>query len=131
MGDLIHVSRTPFEANASHLRRVSFCMESDMTTESPVDIDTGPFRALLEESLTERLAIIEELAPHALPSIDPMAYQTLAANRRAVDEITNALNRIDAGTYGRCARCSGWIAPARLEAVPHAATCIDCSRAAA
>ncbi|CAL4858721.1 TraR/DksA C4-type zinc finger protein [Microbacterium sp. MM2322] len=102
-----------------------------MTTDSPVVIDTGPFRALLEESLTERLAIIEELTPRALPSIDPMAYQTLAANRRAVEEITRALNRIDAGTYGHCSQCSGWIAPARLEAVPHAATCIECSRAAA
>ena len=37
-----------------------------------------------------------------------------------------ALERIDAGTFGTCLRCGKPIAPARLEALPWAAHCVDC-----
>jgi hypothetical protein len=80
----------------------------------------------LERQLEERLAVIQELAPFALPSVDPVAYQTAASHRLAVEQITAALNRIAQGTYGRCTRCGEQIAPARLEVLPHAATCIEC-----
>lgn len=42
-------------------------------------------------------------------------------------ELVNAaLNRLDDGTYGRCVNCGKEIAPARLNAMPEAAMCIDC-----
>jgi RNA polymerase-binding transcription factor DksA len=37
-----------------------------------------------------------------------------------------ALDRIAAGTYGRCARCYGEIGIVRLTALPHASFCISC-----
>ena len=37
-----------------------------------------------------------------------------------------ALDRIAAGTYGRCARCYGEIGMVRLTALPHAVFCIPC-----
>ena len=80
----------------------------------------------LERQLEERLAVLQDLTPHALPSVDPVAFQTAAAHRAAVEQITAALNRISAGTYGRCTRCGQHIAPARLEVLPHAAACIEC-----
>ena len=40
-----------------------------------------------------------------------------------------ALARLDDGTFGACLRCGKPIAPARLEALPWAAYCIDCQRA--
>jgi RNA polymerase-binding transcription factor len=43
----------------------------------------------------------------------------------AIDE---ALNRIEEGTFGTCARCGKPIAEARLEAMPYATKCIDCKR---
>ncbi len=39
-----------------------------------------------------------------------------------------ALARLDDGSFGACVRCARPIAPARLEALPWAATCIDCQR---
>ncbi|MCK9543898.1 MAG: TraR/DksA family transcriptional regulator [Sphingomonadaceae bacterium] len=48
---------------------------------------------------------------------------------RQIASIDRALERIANGTYGECVRCSGEIAPARLEARPEAALCIDCARA--
>jgi len=80
----------------------------------------------LERQLEERLAGIQELVPFALPSVDPVAYQTAATHRVVVEQITGALNRIARGTYGTCSGCGRQIAPARLEALPHAATCIEC-----
>ena len=40
--------------------------------------------------------------------------------------IEAALARIDNGTYGRCARCGRPMAEKRLDAVPHAALCMEC-----
>ena len=97
-----------------------------MTIETP---DTVPIAALqreLERQLDERLLAIQELQPFAAPSVDPVAYQATASHRLAVDQITAALNRIFAGTYGRCVRCGNQIAPARLEVLPSAAACIEC-----
>jgi len=44
-----------------------------------------------------------------------------------LDEIEEALRKLDAGTYGRCEACGGPIAPARLEAMPAARYCISCA----
>jgi len=43
--------------------------------------------------------------------------------------VETALARLGAGTFGRCLRCGEPIAPARLEALPWAANCIDCQAA--
>lgn len=44
-----------------------------------------------------------------------------------VSEIDQAMERIDAGTYGRCVACGITIPDERLEAVPWAALCVPCS----
>lgn len=43
--------------------------------------------------------------------------------------IRAALARIAEGSYGECVRCGARIAPARLEALPTAVTCIACASA--
>ena len=49
--------------------------------------------------------------------------------RLALDEVRNALARLDDGTYGTCARCSAEIPAARLGAMPTATLCITCKEA--
>jgi RNA polymerase-binding protein DksA len=49
---------------------------------------------------------------------------------REIASVRRALARIDDGTYGECVRCGESIAPARLEARPEAALCINCAREA-
>ena len=46
-----------------------------------------------------------------------------------VKQIQSALERIDAGTYGTCIGCGRPVGHERLQAVPHAATCINCASA--
>jgi RNA polymerase-binding protein DksA len=45
---------------------------------------------------------------------------------KELQAIEAALDRIDAGTFGVCAKCGEPISAARLAAVPHAALCEAC-----
>ena len=51
----------------------------------------------------------------------------LAASVDHLADIDRALAQIDEGGYGRCERCGGLIAQARLLARPAARTCIACA----
>ena len=44
-------------------------------------------------------------------------------------QIDDALERIDAGTFGECERCGNDIGQGRLKAIPTAALCIECATA--
>lgn len=55
---------------------------------------------------------------------------TLEANERAeLDEVRDALQRFEQGTYGICAGCGIEIPTERLEAVPTARLCLPCKQA--
>jgi DnaK suppressor protein len=56
-----------------------------------------------------------------------MAQALVQRNREELGRVTRALERIEAGTYGVCARCGEDIAEARLQAVPDAVVCRDCA----
>ncbi len=43
-----------------------------------------------------------------------------------LDEVDQALSRIEEGTYGICANCGKEIPSARLEARPESTLCVDC-----
>lgn len=45
-----------------------------------------------------------------------------------LDQIHDALERIDSGLFGRCSNCDGLIAKPRLQALPYAKHCIECAR---
>lgn len=52
----------------------------------------------------------------------------LAAQARGqLDEIDEALRRVEAGTYGVCERCGEQIPTERLEARPTARRCVSCA----
>jgi DnaK suppressor protein len=44
-------------------------------------------------------------------------------------QVEGALERIDAGEYGKCKRCGNDISAARLQAIPFAEYCIECQEA--
>jgi DnaK suppressor protein len=55
-----------------------------------------------------------------------VAVALAAAARRALSEISEALGRLDSGTFGRCAGCGKPIPIERLEAWPRARFCVHC-----
>jgi DnaK suppressor protein len=44
------------------------------------------------------------------------------------EKLKRALAKLEEGSYRRCDRCGGPIAPGRLEVAPESALCIDCAR---
>jgi len=115
------------------------------------DKTVSALRLALQEDLTRIEADVAELDRHERESQseasgenvyrDHMADQGSATFERELDmtfeenerdllgEVKAALARMDAGTYGTCARCGSEIPAARLEAVPTASLCIKCKEA--
>ena len=95
--------------------------------------DPAHLRLILDEQRRFRIEQIAALAAAVpVPADDARdqitAALTVAACRALVD-IERALDRLDAGTYGKCGHCGGPIALERLYAVPQAALCGHCQRA--
>jgi DnaK suppressor protein len=71
----------------------------------------------------------DDVADRGTASAERETAATLSDHaRRLVDEIDEALRRLDAGTYGVCVRCGQNIGYDRLDAVPAAALCLECKR---
>ena len=102
-------------------------------------IDPTAVRSALAK---ERARLVDELG-EAIQTPDQMTYGSQAAAASQVFDqqrdfalrerasqhlelVDAALKRLDVGTYGVCLRCGKPIAPARLEALPWAAHCIEC-----
>lgn len=73
----------------------------------------------------------EELDVEIMDRVQEETWAALLAklgdqDRAQAEEIQAALARIDAGTFGRCARCGEEIARARLDALPTARRCAAC-----
>ncbi len=98
----------------------------------------------LEKQLRERLGVLtdriedieEDLTElgdddSAEMAIEAESDEVLESVGLAADkemrQIHLALERIRMGTYGKCLKCGGDIPEPRLEAVPHAATCVQCA----
>lgn len=64
-------------------------------------------------------------------AIGVLEAQTMGVERLTLTarRITETLQRIADGTYGRCAECDEPIPPARLHAIPTAALCVSCQGA--
>jgi RNA polymerase-binding protein DksA len=81
------------------------------------------------EDETEEETYDNHLADSATATLNREIDYTLEENSEHVlSAIEEALSRIEAGTFGTCARCGKPIAEARLEAIPYATRCIDCKR---
>lgn len=46
-------------------------------------------------------------------------------------QVSEALDRLDKGTYGRCIQCGAAISTRRLDALPWVTLCVDCQERAA
>ena len=58
------------------------------------------------------------------------ALSIMQSEGDVVQQIDEALERIEGGNYGQCTSCSRRILKARLTAIPWTSCCIDCQRKA-
>jgi RNA polymerase-binding protein DksA len=81
------------------------------------------------EDETQEVRIDDHIAETASVTLDREIDYSLEENAEHVLEaIDRALERIEAGTFGACARCGRPIGEERLEAIPYATLCIECKR---
>lgn len=52
----------------------------------------------------------------------------LSENRKKLERLRNALDRIHKGTYGICIKCNKEIPAGRLQIVPEALVCVSCRK---
>lgn len=103
------------------------------------------YRALLEGQLAELLghgeATVHELTRPGDELPDPNDRATRESDtiselrmrdrdRKLIAKVQEALERLDAGTFGLCETCGRPISAARLRARPVTTLCIDCKREA-
>ena len=82
---------------------------------------------LADEPVTFETADEDDMGDADGSSVERDRLLALAATaKRSLAAVDAALQRLDAGTYGRCARCGEQIPAARLEAVPEATHCVGC-----
>ena len=80
----------------------------------------------LETNSDDRLDYDDNFADSGQVAAELGENQALMASmREQLADVTNALGRIDEGTYGKCEVCGQDIQPARLEAMPAARFCIN------
>lgn len=91
------------------------------------------------ETLLERIREEQELLQPdvANPDRTDLAQNYSTAERRSallaqmeesLEEVDDALDRLDRGVYGNCIHCGKPIPPARLEAIPQTPYCVDCQQ---
>ncbi len=90
-------------------------------TDLGVDPQTGEPRVEFEHGFADSGQMTAEKAN--LLSVAESLLETLA-------EVRAALDRMDAGTYGKCEACGREIPVERLEARPHARLCVTCKQRA-
>lgn len=81
----------------------------------------------------QRTVVLDQQAVGRLSRMDALQSQAMAqaqAARRQTQRLrlTQALKRIDAGTFGFCTDCGDDLEPARLDADPTVPRCLSCTR---
>jgi DnaK suppressor protein len=102
--------RSKLEAQLAELESATREHETQLDDSRTTDDFTGSDRA----SDLETLEVTAKVA---------------TSERRLVEKIQSALERIDLGTYGLCEACGVPIPAARLEAKPSVSLCLRCQEA--
>lgn len=99
-------------------------------------------RRALADSLRQQMSVVREeraaaheegpLDDNEVSDVDVQEETEMALlqlRQQTLTRIDEALIRLDAGRYGRCADCDDEIAEARLRALPFAVRCLQCEAA--
>ncbi len=96
-------------------RRAELSAELARLTEPPAQGTNLSFGKRIGDGTAEAVERISSTA----------AARSISAS---IAEVDRALAKLAEGTYGTCDRCGRPIPQERLEAIPWAALCVDCSR---
>ncbi len=109
-----------------------FGPSGDTEIEAFIDADRAGAGTALDEHASEPdQSTPDPSTPggEALPSADPLSAppeEALAHVENILDQVEQALARLDDGTYGRCQTCGSVIHDDQLEAAPTVQACASC-----
>jgi RNA polymerase-binding transcription factor DksA len=99
--------------------------------------DNSAYRSELEKERARLVGELSEIGPVEYDSNFADTSQVTAERGEAealatelkdtLGEVDEALERLEAGTYGLCTSCGELIPEARLQAMPAASRCITCA----
>lgn len=89
----------------------------------------GDLESEAKEEYQDLIQTIKDEGDTALAELKVGATLALVQMRAdELEQIEQALDRIERGEYGRCQDCGHWIKSSRLEAMPYALRCRDCQQ---
>jgi DnaK suppressor protein len=114
------------ESHRGCLRALAFRLKGDMS---------GLRDAALHGSGSEASGGISNTPLHLADlatdhSEQEVSLGLLRNEQRVLNGILAALDRLDAGSYGKCERCGREIPEERLQAMPYASRCVACEQQA-
>ena len=89
----------------------------------------GKIREVRAEGSEKPYNVLDEVESSEIDSQESIELALIQMKSETLDKITEALSRLENGTYGHCFACGDDIAEARLRALPFAARCKDCEEA--
>jgi DnaK suppressor protein len=120
---------TPTTAPASmrreELRRVLEARRREL--EASVRGQLSALRA--EHATVDHLTTLDDGGISDVDTQEDIALALVEITLETIERIDAALERVDAGQYGRCVECGDDIAAARLGALPFAVRCLECEGA--
>ncbi|MEV0179101.1 TraR/DksA C4-type zinc finger protein [Streptomyces sp. NPDC050625] len=86
-------------------------------------------RRRLQHARDARLIQLQALGEVGGPAHDdPLVSHQQEAIRRVLQQIDDAFDRVQDGTYGTCLGCARPVPPERLEILPYTPYCVACLR---
>ena len=88
-------------------------------------------KAALEKNRQEASGDLSKM-PHDMADVGSDNYEQeftlglIETEHATLQDVEEALQRIERNQYGKCVSCGGAIPKARLKAIPHARLCIQC-----
>ena len=82
----------------------------------------------MEIESDDNLGYGNHMADDATEAFDGQRSGSLQNAQRLLEQVRDAMERLDDGTYGKCESCGESIDPARLEALPYATLCLRCQQ---
>ncbi|MEL0081856.1 MAG: TraR/DksA C4-type zinc finger protein [Gammaproteobacteria bacterium] len=89
---------------------------------------------LKKSSLPPTRAVLTEVVTrHAVPSKDALAKQLFREDQiqqlfEQMNQVAQAQQRLQEGSYGICSNCAAPISPSRLQLLPETPFCLPCQR---
>ncbi|POX41256.1 TraR/DksA C4-type zinc finger protein [Streptomyces sp. Ru72] len=88
-------------------------------------------RQRLEHARTSQLSQLQALTETRQTTEDHLLSEQKTAMERVLEEIEEAFDRVEDGSYGTCLACGRPIPAERLEILPYTRHCVACRRRAA